>query len=209
MKYDLVIFDFDGTLANTFDWFIGALNSLSDKYRYSKIDDQEIEIIRSSNAHTLYKQRRISRWKLAHIASDLRTLMAEDIEKIDLFDGVSSMLKTLAENHVKIGIVSSNSYANIRKILGTQNAAFIDYYECGVSVLGKASKLRKILKKSGVNIVKAIFVGDELRDIEASKKVGLPYGVVRWGYNDIHYLRKTGPNEEFDTVIDILKKMKG
>ncbi|GAE34006.1 HAD hydrolase-like protein [Halalkalibacter akibai] len=44
LKY--VIFDFDGTLANSKDVFISAWNSLADKHNYRKINRSELDTLR-------------------------------------------------------------------------------------------------------------------------------------------------------------------
>ena len=205
MKYELVIFDFDGTLANTFDWFIDTLNQLAGPFNYRRIGEDEIRTLRLSNAHALYKQRKVSRWKTARIAARIRSMMAADIDRISLFEGVGNMLGELAENGVSLGIVSSNSEKNIRRILGDL-AKHIDYFECGVSVFGKAKKLKKIVKKSGIPLPRAIFVGDEIRDIGAAQQIGIPYGVVSWGYNDFDVLKNTRPNEYYLEMMEIVEK---
>jgi len=206
MKYDLIIFDFDGTLANTFDWFIDALNHLAGPFNYRRIEEDEIKALRLSNAHALYKDRKVSRWKTARIAARLRSMMAADIDQISLFDGVDRLLRALDHDGVPVGIVSSNSEQNVRRILGPELSACIDYFECGVSVFGKAKKLKKIVKKSGVDLSRAIFVGDEIRDIGAAQKVGMPYGVVAWGYNDFDALKDTSPDAYYESVAELIEK---
>jgi phosphoglycolate phosphatase len=76
-------------------------------------------------------------------------LMTHDIQKIALFQGIEGLLRRLASVGVTLAVVSSNSYENIRHVLGEEMGALIAYYECGVSIFGKEAKLRKILKRSG------------------------------------------------------------
>ncbi len=77
----------------------------------------------------------------------------------------------------------------------------------GVSLFGKESKLKKVLKLSGIDKKDAIYIGDELRDIQASKKIGLHCGSVIWGVNDAIALAALSPDEMFYEVEQILTKV--
>lgn len=116
-------------------------------------------------------------------------------------------LKELADQGIKIAVVTSNTYENVCKILGPENAALIEYYECGVRIFGKQAKLKKVLKQSGVEAKDAICIGDEIRDIQAAEKVHIPFGAVAWGYTNIEALMAFHPAEVFTQVADIAEKV--
>jgi phosphoglycolate phosphatase len=86
---------------------------------------------------------------------------------------------------------------NVRGILGPENAGLISFWACGASMFGKPSKLRTVLKSAGVSARDTIYLGDEVRDAEAARKVGMDYGAVAWGYHRIETLRAQGPAEVF------------
>ena len=205
MKYELIVFDFDGTLADTYPWFASVINLVADKYQFKRIDDSEADTMRGYGALEIISHLDIPLWKLPIIAKHMRSLMAKDINKITLFEGVDFLLQKLTEKGVKLGIVSSNACDNISRILGNVNMSYIDFSECGSSMFGKVSKLKKILKKSGVDNKYSIFIGDELRDIEAAKKVNISSGVVSWGYNKIQILKEKTPDEVFLNMNEILE----
>jgi len=194
MKYKLIIFDFDGTLADTFHWFISVINKVAEKYKFRKIKISEVETLRGYSAKKVIKHLKIPFWKIPIIANHMRALMAKDISKIVLFEGVDGLLQQLSNKGVRLAVVSSNSYDNISQILGTENMALIDYIECGVSIFGKTAKLRKIIMKSGVKDNESIFIGDEVRDIEAAKNINIASGAVSWGYNRIEKLIEQFPD---------------
>jgi phosphoglycolate phosphatase len=206
MKYKLIIFDFDGTLADTFPWFINVINQVADKYKFRRIKTSEVETLRGYSAMKVMKHLQISFWKMPIIANHMRGLMTKDINKIVLFDGVDDILQQLSNKGVRLAVVSSNSYDNISQILGTENLALIDYYECGVSIFGKPAKLRKIIMISGVKHNESIFIGDEVRDIEAAKNINIASGAVSWGYNRIEKLKEQFPDELFVSIDEIIEK---
>ena len=55
MKYKLVIFDFDGTLADTFPWILSILDAVADKYKVKKVERSELETFRTYDAGKLMK----------------------------------------------------------------------------------------------------------------------------------------------------------
>lgn len=207
MKYDLLIFDFDGTLADTFPWFTSVINQVADKYKFRKVSETDEEFLRGLGAREIFKVLGIPLWKAPMIANYASALLSKDIREISLFDGIGGLLKSLSTKKVTIAILSTNSFTNISTVLGPENTALIDYFECGVSVLGKRSKLKKILKKSRTAPNKAIFIGDEIRDCEAANKVGVAFGAVSWGYTRIESLESCKSTEVFTSVDQISDKL--
>lgn len=204
MKYRLVIFDFDGTLADSFPWFVGIVNQLAEKYRFKRIADHEVETLRSYDARRLMKHLGVSWWKMPMIARHVRSLMAADIHHISLFAGVSEVLHRLAADGVTLAVVSSNSQSNVLRVLGPTNSSLISHFGCGVSLFGKRAKFQEILKKTGISARETLCIGDETRDILAAKSANLACGAVTWGFATVEALRAHGPNEVIANVDGIL-----
>lgn len=205
MKYQLVIFDFDGTLADSFPWFVGIVNQVADKYRFKRIADHEIDTLRSYDAKHLMRRLDVSWWKMPLIARHVRSRMAQDIDRISLFEGVSDVLRHLSRSGVTLAVVSSNSEANVRRVLGPEMAALIAHYGCGASLFGKQAKFREILAKTGIPRERTLCIGDETRDILAAKSENLACGAVTWGFATVDALRAHDPNALFASVDGILE----
>jgi phosphoglycolate phosphatase len=124
----------------------------------------------------------------------------ENAASIPLFDGIGLALRSLADAGVRLAIVSSNSENNVRHVLGPDLEALIGQYECGMSIFGKASRIRSVLRHSNVDASNAIYIGDQGTDAEAARKAKVPFGAVRWGYATIEALRQHNPEHEFDSV---------
>jgi phosphoglycolate phosphatase len=207
--YRLAIFDFDGTLADSFPWFLGVVNHLADEHGFRRIEDHEIETLRSHSARQVVAHLDLPAWKMPKIARRMRQLMERDIARIPLFPGVDLLLRGLAERGVRLAIVSSNSTGNVRRVLGPGNAALIRHYGCGVSIFGKRAKLKGVLRDSGVPVHEAICIGDEIRDLEAAHEEGIAFGAVSWGYTDPESLRAHAPEVMFTRMEEILWKVGG
>lgn len=207
VKYKVVIFDFDGTLADTFPWFAGVINEVAQRYHFKHIEPDEYETMRGLDAHGVLKYLSVPLWKMPLIANCMRSLMTRDIDQIVLFDGIDEVLRRLSHSGTMLAVVSSNSHENICRVLGSELAASIAHYECGVSMFGKETKLRKILKRSGVTPDEAIYIGDEIRDSQAARKVGLAFGGASWGYTTKESLLAHAPSDVLDGVDDILDRL--
>ena len=66
----------------------------------------------------LIRELGVSPWKLPFITRHMHGLASRDIATISLFPGIRDMLCNLDEAGVTLAIVSSNSEANVRHVLG-------------------------------------------------------------------------------------------
>lgn len=196
----LAIFDFDGTLADSFPWFVGAVNECARRHGFRQVQAHEVETLRGYDARRIIAHLRAPMWKLPLIARFMRERMAEDIGRIVLFPGVDVLLRTLAEADVRIAIVTSNAAENVRRVLGPELAALVPHLECGASIFGKTPRLRRVLRASGIAAARAVSVGDEIRDLYASRAAGVPFAAVGWGFTSMAALRAHGPDATFETM---------
>ena len=200
MPRTLAIFDFDGTLADSFPWFVDVLNQIASAHGFRAVDAEEIETLRGLRSREIIRRMGVPMWKLPSIATHMRARMARDIDGIALFDGVDRLLRRLSDGGVPVAILTSNSYENVRHVLGPANAALVSHFECGASIFGKATKIRTVLRKSGTPPTAAFCIGDELRDIEAARAAGVRCGAVSWGYATREALAAHGPDAMFDSL---------
>lgn len=207
MGYELAIFDFDGTLADSFRWFAGIVDRLADKHGFRRIREDEVERLRGYDARTIVERLGVPRWRLPWIVRDARRLMARHIDGVSLFPGVRGLLRELTGRGVTLAIVTSNSARNVRRVLGADSAALIEHYGCGVGIFGKRPKLRRVLGRSGVSRTRAIYIGDEVRDARAAHAERIAFGAVAWGYTTLRSLELHSPEEVFETVGEIARKI--
>lgn len=208
-RYTLVIFDFDGTLADTGDWFLSIADELAERFKFRRIAPAEIDGLRGRTSREVIRQLGIPRWKLPAIGRYVHARLAGQTGRIALFDGVVPLLRQLDDHGVRIALVTSNAEANVRAILGPANAALIGWIEGGASLFGKASRYRRVLRKSGVARTHALSIGDETRDIVAAKKVGIASGAVLWGYAHRDALLRQAPDFVFDAPDQVARLVLG
>jgi len=206
MRYSFVIFDLDGTLVDSFPWFQRNLNDVADRFGFRRVAADDVEALRHAGTRDILKRLDVPLWKVPMIARHMRRLKTAHIAEIALFDGVDSMLRTLADAGVRLALVSSDSEANVRRQLGESVARFGDF-DCGAGIFGKPAKFRRILARAAVDAAQAIAIGDESRDIEAARVVGIACGAVTWGYAAPEALKALGPDVVFETMDDIARAL--
>ncbi len=203
MTYRLAIFDFDGTLADSFPFFLSVFNTIADRHGFRRIDIAKSAHLRHYDTRQMMEHVGMPAWKLPAASRTFMAMMKESAGSIALFDGVAEALRHLADHGVLITVVSSNSEHNVRTVLGPELSALVRQFECGMSIFGKASRIRAVLKRCGVAAGEAICIGDQGTDAEASRKAGVAFGAVHWGYAAIEALRTAGCDVEFFTPSDL------
>jgi len=202
--YKLVVFDFDGTLADSFAWFLTVINQIAERHGFRPIDMTRLDELRGFSGRQMMKHVDLPMWKVPSVAREMRARMAEQAEKIPLFAGVDNLLRGLRDKGAAAAVVTSNSQENVVRILGEENASLIHFFECGAAMFGKKAKLRKLLKAGGVPSREVLCVGDEIRDAEAARDAGLDFIGVSWGYTKPEALQAHSKGALFSTPEEIL-----
>lgn len=202
MSYRLAIFDFDGTLADSFPFFVAVFNQVADKHAFSRIHPEELDSLRKQGAREIMSHIGMPRWKLPLVARTFMGLMKRHRSSIRLFEDIADTLSHLDEKGVILAVVSSNSRENVTQILGS-SCRHIRDLECGVSIFGKASRLRRVMRKFGVAREEVIYIGDQPTDGEAASTAGIAFGAVAWGYGTYEAFRTLQSHEWFADVSEL------
>ncbi len=208
-RYRLAIFDFDGTLADSGDWFLSIADDLAARFRFRPVPQDEVEGLRGRTTREVIRHVGIPRWKLPVIARHVHKRLAAETDRIELFDGVAAMIDKLVESGVRIAVVTSNAEHNAHAILGPDIVSKIEMFECGASLFGKARRFRRVLRKLGVERADALAIGDETRDLTAARKVGIDAAAVLWGYANRSILTALKPDVLFDSPSDVVDYLLG
>lgn len=205
MRYDLAIFDFDGTLADSFPFFIAMQDEVARRHGFAAIQPHEVESIRHLGTRDAMRHMGMPRWKLPFVIRTYMRLMRERHEPIGLFEGIDEALLQLERRGVLLAMVTSNAMDNARRSLGEANASRMRHMECGASMFGKQRRLRRVLRATGVNASRAIYVGDQVPDAEAARAAGIDFGAVAWGYASRESLEVQRPAHVFHAPRDLLR----
>ena len=204
--FALVVFDLDGTLADSSSWFLSVINGVARDYGFRQIAAEEIELLRHAGAREMLQRLEVPLWKLPAIARRMRELKREQLDAIFLFPGVPTMLQALRDAGLTLALVSSDNEDNARRQLG-ESAALFRHFACGASIFGKAAKFRAVMRRARVTTTRTIAIGDEVRDIEAARAAGIACGAATWGYAATEALVAMKPKMIFETMDDIVARL--
>jgi phosphoglycolate phosphatase len=193
LQYRLIIFDLDGTLADSFPVFLRVMEEVTREFRLRAVPAEELPALRQLGAREVIQRIGLPWWKLPRVGKFVHRRMAEHLAEIPLFSGIEPTLRHLHANGVKLALVTSNSEPNACAILGEPLAALFSVFECGASLFGKRSRFDRVIRRVGVDRPATLTVGDELRDAEAARASGLDFAAVTWGYTAGSTLERENP----------------
>lgn len=202
---ELILFDFDGTLADTLEISHGILNDLAAEFRFRPLPIEELEIARAMGTREFIRHLGISSWRVPKIAKRGLQLLNERIDSVDPIAGMPEVLSELHGRGHRIGILTSNSESNVSAFLSRHNLPYFHFVRTSSKLFGKGRQMKKILRQENVTPSRTLYVGDETRDIEAAKETGLRMAAVAWGYNSATTLRSLDPDHLLHSPAELLQ----
>lgn len=196
-----LIFDFDGTLADSADLMVECANLLAKKYKYPVIEDPDQHKDKSAQ-YVLNDLLQISWYRVPFYIRDMKHLFKNKLHHVDIFEGIPAALDALSKKY-RLGLLSSNKEETIHGILKKFSIDHFDFISGDSSLFGKHKEIKKVMKKYKLSLKDTLYIGDELRDIDATRKIGMKIGVVAWGLNSKNTLAAKTPDYLFETPEDL------
>ena len=201
--YKLILWDFDGTLADTLPVSVRIFNEIARDYKLKEIESPEK--VRSLSFRQFLSDYNISLLKLPGLVRRFLRRQKEHITEVALFPKIGSILTHIRTKAVPQGILSSNHQDNIRACLQHNDVEQLFEFVLGYPRLfGKAKMLRKLLRQYQLPSKEILYIGDEVRDIQAARKVAIPVAAVTWGFNEPGLLEVERPDFLVHTPEDLL-----
>lgn len=180
-NYKHVIFDVDGTLANTEDTFIKSI-----QYAYKKNFNKHISLkkIKKMFGHSPYE-----------VARDLNITEKEEdfIKDINMafakigyqvFDGLIDILKKLNAKDIKVGLISSRNRYLLNHFINQYHLKKIIYHSLSIDdvEIGKPNPecINKYLNETKAIRNEVIYIGDNYKDYLCSMSASVDFGYALW-----------------------------
>lgn len=191
MNKGTIIFDFDGTIADSFEVVLEIFYELTGKVPFS---NEEIVEYRKLPLKKVSKKIGISVRQVPVLLVKGRAMMIHRMRDVKPIPGMQDALKELQDMGWRLMVISSNSHQNVEEYLRVHHLdMYFDRVYGGVGLFGKSSVLRRVIKQNKLDRSTCYYVGDESRDIQAAHKSRIGSVGVIWGYNDISLLKSEKP----------------
>lgn len=200
MSKKLILFDFDGTIADTKFIAYDVYLDIAKRYGLKILSEEEIKAFHHDPLRKKLKAYDIPLSKLPGLMRQAAKIFHEKIEAAPVFDGIPRLIARLKERGDYVAIVSSNRKAIIDTFLRHHRWAAFDAVHGKAPMFKKEKSIQKIMKKFKVDKHQTLYIGDELRDIEACQRFSIDILAVTWGYDPREILETAQPKYLFDTV---------
>ncbi len=188
-----LLFDFDGTLVDSFYCLVEIARQLADEFQFRKIEEQEIEELRNLSSRQVLQFLKIPLIKVPLLITRVRKCLHDKIKSLAPVPQMGLVLEQLASSHT-LGILTSNSKENVSLWLEyNQWQHFFKFIHTENHYLSKKYLLRKTLARYQMKQSDTFYIGDETRDIEAAQKNHLQAIAVSWGYHSEKVLLTSKP----------------
>lgn len=199
MKYELIIFDMDGTILDTLE---DLQSSLNHALALSGFAVRSLDEVRSFVGNGIGKliERSLPASSLpAHFEKVYGDFMAHyTIHCTDLtrpYAGIPQLISTLRKKGCQTAVVSNKADAAVGQLCRRYFPGLFDYAigECeGLARKPEADLVNFVLKELNCPKEKTVYIGDSEVDIATAQNAGLDAVIVDWGFRDTAFLKKQG-----------------
>jgi phosphoglycolate phosphatase len=209
MIHRTLVFDFDGTIADTLGETRRIFNLIAPDYGIRQVAEEELDSLRHLSLKDLLNHLNIPKRRVPALISRGTGMMRGNITQLQLIAGMADALVELRRHADSLGILTSNATANVDLFLETHGLRDqFDFISSTSKLTGKAKHLKAIRKTFSLRPEEMLYIGDELRDVKASQKAGIPIAAVTWGFNSRESLAASKPDYLFDRPSDFLRLLR-
>ena len=195
MTNKVIVFDFDGTIADTSQAVVDITNSLSSEFGYQPINEEELLLLKNLSSKEIVKRSEISLFKIPFLVKRVQKELGQQITELSPITGIKSVLLELKRRDYVLGIVTSNAQENVVAFLQKNGLDYLfDFIYSGTNIFGKHRIINELVRKHKLNKTDVIYVGDETRDISSARKSGIGVIAVGWGFNSQEILAEYKPD---------------
>ena len=210
MKYELVIFDLDGTVLYTLQDLANSVNYAVDSMGYPKHSLEAVRCFVGNGVANLIWRALPKDVPESEYKETLRRFKQHYRENINVttkpYPGITEMLGKLREKGIRVGINSNKFDAALRSLCEIHFPALCDYVmgECETTPKKPdPTAAKRMMEMAGVAPEKTIYIGDSDVDLRTARNAGTDEAWVGWGFRKKAELGELQPARCFDTVEEL------
>ncbi len=201
MKIKLVIFDLDGTIANSIPLIEEIVSELLGR-------DVGIKRLKKEGIVDSLKGLNVFPLKLPFFILRIQNRIYIRLNEIEVFPGIEKTLEELKKQGYALGLITNNKKKTAVKFLKNNNLSKFDFVESNFFLFDKGKKIKKIIKRNNLNPEEVLYIGDQVSDIISSKRAGVKIMGVSWGFNSREELSEKNPDliaENPNQILSLIK----
>ena len=212
MKYQLAIFDLDGTLLDTLEDLADSANYVMEVFGYPKRTVAEVRSFVGNGIRKLLERSAPKDTPAEEIDRMFELFKeyygAHCADKTKPYDGVMELLADLQTQGVNLAVVSNKADYAVKTLC---EQYFPEYFDEAVGErVGIARKpapdtVNEVLKNLAIDKSQAVYIGDSEVDVQTAKNAELDCIAVDWGFRDKEVLEEAGAETIVSTPADLMK----
>lgn len=179
-----LLFDFDGTIADSLAAIVAITNRLAPEFGFRQTPLAEVEALKGLTARQLIRYSGISVLKIPALLRQLRSELRLQSAAIPPCAGMPETLLALHAQQHTLGVITSNTPEAVWAFLAAhQLEAYFTSVAGGGTLFRKGKLIVRCLEQQQFDPDQTVYVGDEVRDIDAARFAGVRSVSVTWGFN--------------------------
>lgn len=210
--FDLIVFDWDGTLANSIDWIVECIVNVAVELNLPVPTVQTckdvIGLSLSDAMKTLFP-RITEQQKKAMVESYRHKYMAKAITPDDLFSDTVEVLDALTAAGKTLAVATGKGRSGLdRAIDGAGVRHYFQELRCADEMQSKPSPhmLFDIMQSTQIAAEKTVMIGDSIIDLEMANRAEISSIGVTTGAHSKEKLRLHKPVACIDQLIQLIKR---
>jgi phosphoglycolate phosphatase len=198
-KFDLIVFDWDGTLINTIDWIVHCLQQAGEEFGFSKPEPQAAKDVIGlciNNAVAALYPKADAETQKKIVSSYSQAYFSKHLSQDDFFFGVYDMLVGLKESGYQLAVATGKTRAGLNQALqATKTETLFDITRCADETASKPNPLmlHEIMRHTQAASDRTLMVGDSIHDLQMAQNAKVSSIGVACGANNKESLLKYNP----------------
>lgn len=204
MKYQLIIFDMDGTILDTLEDLADSLNHALTKHGYPARTIEEVRSFVGNGIRKLVERgigQPVSEEELDSLcATQKEYYSVHCADKTKPYDGILELLSQLRQSGYKTAVVSNKADYAVQNLSKQYFDGLFDLSvgeRPGVQRKPAPDSVNEVLKQLQVTKEQAVYIGDSDVDIRTARNAEMDCIAVDWGFRDREVLQSHGA----DTIV--------
>ena len=211
MKYELAIFDMDGTILDTLEDLTDSLNVSLNAFGYPSRTIEEVRSFVGNGIHRTIElgvPEGTEPEKIEQVFAFFTPYYQEHCnEKTKPYAGIVALIKSLKKQGMKTAVVSNKADAAVHALCDTFFSGLFDY-EIGQKPENQRKpapdSVNEVLYRLSVNRTNAVYIGDSEVDLATASNAQIDCIAVSWGFRGEEFLKQQGADKIAQTPQEVL-----